>query len=97
MSNRIIEQFEDLYSRWSVLDNVGKEIQLERMRSAATSFYNAIMLSYNAKGFLTPDEVKSANQLNQVFGWLRDQKAKVDQDLINEMMKHLVKMKMRQM
>lgn len=79
------------------MDHVGKEIQLERMSSAATSLYNAIMLLYNNKRFLTPNEVKLANQLFPVLRWLQDQKAKVDQDLTNEMMKHLLKTKLRLM
>lgn len=31
MANSIFEQFDELYSRWSILDKVGKEMQLGQM------------------------------------------------------------------
>ena len=31
MANNIFEQFDEAYSRWSILDKVGKEMQLERL------------------------------------------------------------------
>ena len=31
MANNILEQFEELYSRWSMAEKVGSEMQLESM------------------------------------------------------------------
>ena len=43
MPTNIFEQLDEIYSRWSILDKVGKEMQLERMwqqamRLIVTSF-----------------------------------------------------------
>lgn len=45
---------------------------------------------------LTPQEANYANQIGQMLMALQRQKMKVDQDLSNEMMNHLVKMIVKQ-
>ena len=85
MANNILEQLDDLYSRWSILDKVGKEMQLKRMWNQMTSAYNNILLVYLS-------EANYANQISQMLMTLQNQKMKIDQDLANEMLKHLAKM-----
>lgn len=96
MANNIFEQFDEVYSRWSILDKVGKEMQLERLWQQATAAYNYLYLVYQNRGYLTPSEANYAKQICQILMALQNQKMKVDQDLANEMMKHLVKMIVRQ-
>lgn len=55
MINNFFEQFEGLYSRWSVLDKVGKEMQLERMWQQLSGTYNYICQLYQNRGYLTPE------------------------------------------
>lgn len=93
MANSIFEQFDELYSRWSILDKVGKEMQLGQMWHQMYAAYNHLMLIYHNRGYLTPVEANYANQISQMLLVLQNTKAQVDQDLANEMMKHLVKMK----
>lgn len=92
MANNILEQLDDLYSRWSILDKVGKEMQLKRMWNQMTSAYNNILLVYQDRGYLTLSEANYANQISQMLMTLQNQKMKIDQDLANEMLKHLAKM-----
>ena len=95
--NNIAEQFEELYSRWSILDKVGKEMQLERMWQQVTAAYRYLLQVYQSRGYLTFSESNYANQIAQMMRELQNQKIKVDQDLANEMLRHLVKMQAKQM
>ena len=92
MANNILEQLDDVYSRWNILDKVGKEMQLKRMWNQMTSAYNNILLVYQDRGYLTLSEANYANQISQMLMTLQNQKMKIDQDLANEMLKHLAKM-----
>jgi len=96
MANNIFEQFDEAYSRWSILDKVGKEMQLERMWQQTSTAYKYLFQVYQSRGYLTPDEAYYANQISQMLTALQIQKMKVDQDLANEMMKHLLKMIVKQ-
>ena len=96
MANNIFEQFDEAYSRWSILDKVGKEIQLERLWQHTSAAYNYLFQVYQNRGYLTPQEANYANQISQMLKALQSQKMKVDRDLSNEMLKHLVKMIVKQ-
>ena len=96
MNNNAIEQFEEMYSRWSMLDKFGKEMQLAEMRQRAQALYQALQWSYNSKEGLTTEERKCVGQLQQWIQVLQAQKTQVDQDLANEMMKHIAKLAMKQ-
>ncbi len=67
MANNILEQLDDLYSRWSILDKMGKEMQLKRMWNQMTAAYNNLLLLYQSRGILTPYEANYANQVTQVM------------------------------
>ena len=97
MANSIFEQFDEAYSRWSILDKVGKEMQLERMWQQATTAYRYLLQVYQNRGYLTPHEANYANQISQMLMALQSQKMKVDQELAGEMLKHLIKMKAKQL
>ncbi len=43
MANIILEQLEELYSRWSMAEKVGKEILLEGMWKQLSSSYNYLL------------------------------------------------------
>lgn len=90
--NSIAEQFEELYSRWSFLDKAGKDSQLGAMMNKAQVLYQYLVMTYGSKGYLTTDEYKQVEGLRQFYQYLQGQKMQVDQDLWNEMMKHLAKM-----
>ena len=96
MANNIFEQFDEAYSRWSILDKVGKEMQLERLWQQTSTAYNYLFQVYQNRGYLTPQEANYANQISQMLKALQSQKMKVDQDLANEMLKHLFMMKLKQ-
>lgn len=96
MANYIFDQFDEAYSRWSILDKVGKEMQLERMWQQASAAYQYLFQVYQNRGCLTAGEANYANQISQVLRSLQSEKMKVDQDLANEMMKHLMKMMVKQ-
>lgn len=96
MLTNIFEQFDELYSQWSILDKVGKEMQLERMWQQTTAAYRYLLQVYQSRGYLTLSESNYANQIGQMMTELQNQKMKVDQELTNEMLKHLVKMKAKQ-
>lgn len=97
MANNIFEQFDEAYSRWSILDKVGKEIQLAGLWQQMSTAYNYLFQVYQNRGYLTPCEANYANQISQMLMALQSQKMKVDQDLANEMLKHLVKMIAKQL
>lgn len=97
MANSIYEQFDEAYSRWSILDKVGKKMQLERLWQQTSAAYNYLFQVYQNRGYLTHHESNCANQINQMLKALQNEKMKVDQELANEMMKHLVKMIAKQL
>jgi len=97
MPTNIFEQFDEIYSRWSILDKVGKEMQLERMWQQATAAYRYLLQVYQSRGYLTLSESNYANQISQMLNALQNQKMKVDQDLADEMLKHLERMRVKQM
>ncbi len=90
--NNVFEQFEEAYSRWSMLDKVGKATQLESMWQQLCTTYNYIMLVWQRRGYLTADEYNYKNQIYQLLIGMNNQKMIVDQQLSDEMMKHLIKM-----
>ena len=92
MANNILEQLEELYSRWSMAEKVGKEMQLEGMWQQLSGIYNYLYQIYQQRGYLTADEANYAHQLSQMLAGLQAQKRRVDQELSAEMMKHLAKM-----
>lgn len=56
MANNIVEQFEDLYPKWSLLDKVGKEdAQLAEMVGSAQGLYQFLVMNDGRKGYLTQD------------------------------------------
>ena len=97
MQNNVFEQFEELYSRWSVLDKVAKEMKIAQMWQQLSATYNYIFQLYQSRGFLTADESNYANQIYQMLAELNTQKMKVDKELSDEMIKHLIKMKTKKM
>ena len=96
MANNIFEQFDEAYSRWSILDKVGKEMQLAGLWQQTSAAYNYLFQVYQNRGYLTLQEANYANQISQMLAALRSQRMKVDQELANEMMKHIVKMIVKQ-
>ena len=96
MPNNIFEQFNEAYSRWSLLDKMGKEKQTERMWQQASASYHYLFQVYQNRGYLTSDEANYANQLSQMLRSLQSQKIMADQDLANEMTNHLMKMMVKQ-
>ena len=96
MVNNILEQLEELYSRWSMVEKVGKEMQLATMMSKAQRLYQYLVMVYGRKGYLTLGEYNQVEQITQLYQYLQSQKIQVDQNLWNEMMKHLAKMIVRQ-
>lgn len=78
-------------------EKVGKEMQLENMWQHTSAAYNYLFQVYQNRGYLTPREANYANQINQILMALQSQKMKVDQELANEMMKHLLKMIVKQL
>ena len=95
MANNLFEQFDEAYSRRSILDKVGKEMQLESLWQQTSAAYNYLFSVYQNRGYLSLQEANYVNQINQMLAALQNQKMKVDQDLANEMMRHLVKMKIK--
>jgi len=91
-NNNIVEQFEEIYSRWNLLDKAGKDLQLGNMMQNVSGLYQFLMQSYARKGFLTQDEANQVRRINQIYQELQTQKIQLDNDLWNEMMKHLAKM-----
>lgn len=97
MMNNVFEQFGELYSRWSVLDMVAKEMQIAKMWQQLSAAYNYICQLYQSRGYLTADESNYANQIYQMLAELNTQNMKVDKELTDEMIKHLIKMKVKNM
>ena len=67
------------------------------MWQQTSAAYNYLFQVYQNRGNLTPREANYANQISQMLMALQSQKMKVDQELANEMMKHLVKMLAKQL
>ena len=88
----IPKQLEDLYSKWSLLDKAGKDAQLGEMVGRAQGLYQFLVMNYGRKGYLTQDEYNQVEQIRQIGQYLQTQKTQADQELWNEMMKHLSKM-----
>ena len=97
MANNIFEQFDEAYSRWSILDKVGKEMQLAGMWQQLCATYNYIIWIWQSRGYLTVDEYNYKNRIYELLMALQNQKMKVDQELANGMLKHLVKMRAEQL
>lgn len=97
MQQSVFNQFDELCSRWSLLDKVGKEMQLQQMWNQLSGTYNYIFQLYHKRGYLTLDEANYANQIYQMLVGVQNEKLKVDQELAGEMMKHLVKMRVKQL
>ena len=95
MMNNIAEQFDEFYSRWSLLDKVGKESQLATMMSKVQGLYQSLVMAYGYKGYLTIEEYNQVEQIKQFYQYLQSQKMQVDHGLWNEMMKQLTKMIVR--
>lgn len=92
MANNIVEQFEEFYSRLNLLDKAGKDMQLGNMMQNVSELYQFLMQSYARKGFLTQNEANQVRRINLIYQELQAQKIQVDNDLWNEMIKHLAKM-----
>ena len=92
MANNILEQLEELYSRWSMAEKVGKKMLLEDKWQQLSASYNYLVQIYQQRGYLTSDEATYANQISQMISGLQAQKMRVDLELSEEMMKHLAKM-----
>lgn len=92
MPQNRLEQFEELYSRLSVLNNVDKGMRLAQSWQQLNGMYNYLYKINLQRGYLLPDEAQYANQLQQMLIQLQVEKAQVDQELANEMTKHLAKM-----
>lgn len=92
MANNIVEQFEEFYSRWKLLDKAGKDMQLGNMMQNVSWLYQFLLQSYARKGFLTQNEANQVGRINQIYQELQTQKIQVDNDLWNEMMKLFAKM-----
>ena len=97
MANNFFEQFGEAYSRWSILDKVGKEMQLDEMWQKMTAAYNYLLQVYNSRGYLTRDEANYANQISQILKEIQNQKMALEKDLTDEMMRHIIKMEINQM
>ena len=95
MAKNIIEQIDEAYSLWSIMDKAGKEMHLENMWQQMSVAYQYLFQVYRNRGYLTSDETDYANKIRQMLLSLQNEKMKVDQDLANEMLKHIVKMKER--
>ena len=74
MANNIFEQFDEAYSRWSILDKVGKEMQLAGLWQQTSAAYNYLFQVYQSRGYLTPRETNYANQISQTLKALHSQK-----------------------
>ena len=92
MVNSIFEQFDEAYSRWRILDKLGKEMQLKSRWNQMSAAYIYLFQVYQNRGYLTLSEANYANQISQMLAGLQAQKMRVDQELSEEMMKHLAKM-----
>ena len=80
----LFEQLDELHSQWTLLDQVGREMQLGRMWQQMTSAYRYLVQVYQSRGYLTPNESYYANQIGQTLMMLQSEKMKVDQALADE-------------
>ena len=92
MANNIVEQFEEIYSRWNLLDKAGKDMQLGNMMQNVSELYQFLLRSYARKGYLTQYEANQVKQISLFYQDLQNQKTQIDNDLWNEMMKQFAKM-----
>lgn len=90
--NNSIDQFNEAFSRWSILDKVGKSLHMMEMWQQATNMYHALMGSCAARGYITETEMQYAGQLQQVLRDIESSARQLDADLYNEMVQHLAKM-----
>jgi len=96
MLNNIFEQLDDIYSKWKFLDKVGKEMQLGQMYQYLKEAFNYLVFKYQRIGYLTDNEINNANSLIQILTAIQNQKMIIDQELMNDMMTHLLKMTVKQ-
>ena len=61
--NNITEQFGDLYSKWSLLDEAGKDAQHAEMMGRAQGLYPSLFVNYGRKGYLTQDEYNQVEEI----------------------------------
>lgn len=94
--NNPLEQFDRLYSSWSMADKVAKEMQLIQNWQNLSRAYMYLVQLNNNRGYLSLDETKKLYQLQEILQWIRIQKVHVDNDLTNEMAKHIAKMMTKQ-
>ena len=71
IANNLAEQFEDLYSKWSLLDKVGKDAQLAEMMGRAQGLYQFLVMNYGMKGFLTQAEYNQVEQIDRSVNTFR--------------------------
>ena len=69
-----------------------KEMQLEGLWQLASGIYNYLYQIYQQRGYLTTDEANYAHQHSQMQTGLQTKKRQVNQELSEEMIKHLAKM-----
>jgi hypothetical protein len=72
-------------------------MQIAKIWQQLSATYNYIFQLYQSRGYLTADESNYANQIYQMLAELNTQKMKVDKELTDEMIKHLIKMKAKHM
>ena len=70
-------------------------MRLAEMWQRGVAMYNGLVMSYNAKGYLTEAEINHVQQLQQMLQYVQVQKMNVDQRLANEMTSHLLKMMLK--
>ena len=90
--NNPLEQFDRLYSSWSMADKAVKEMQLSAKWQIVKDAYLRLVYLYNTRGYLSPEEATTVTQLQQMLQLFSIQKMQVDKDLFNEMTQHLTKM-----
>lgn len=80
MANNIFEQFDEAYSRWSLLDKVEREMQLAGMWQQLCATYNYIIWIWQSRRYLTVDEYNYKNRIYELLMALQNQKMKVDKE-----------------
>ena len=63
----LFEQLDELHSQWTLLDKVGREMQLGRMWQQMTSAYRYLVQVYQSRGYLTSNESNCANRIGQTL------------------------------
>lgn len=89
MQNNVFKQFDEVFSIWSILDKVEKELYMENKWNYVTALYKELWEKYKVQGFLTATETQYVKQLELILAWLNSQKQKVDMELAGEMMKRI--------